>query len=276
MEFQKISSPSLRELFVDQLEHMILSGKLKIGEKLPPERQLAEMMQVSRAVVNSGISELEKKGFLIVKPRSGTYVADYRRKGTLDTLMSIMKYNGGRIRNEEIRSIFEVRIALDTLAAQLCIDRISDEEVQVLLEIIEQIRDAKDNQEAIQAAFEFQHEFALASQNTLLPLIFQSFRAPIFTMWERYCDLYGIQSLYESNYAMWTYIRNRDTKGAIEWINYSLGECISGSRQIYFPSAYLQNSPDTPGLPTIYRRFNARAAPHAHLTPKLFLRPRPV
>ena len=234
MEFQKISSPSLRELFVDQLEHMILSGKLKIGEKLPPERQLAEMMQVSRAVVNSGISELEKKGFLIVKPRSGTYVADYRRKGTLDTLMSIMKYNGGRIRNEEIRSIFEVRIALDTLAAQLCIDRISDEEVQVLLEIIEQIRDAKDNQEAIQAAFEFQHEFALASQNTLLPLIFQSFRAPIFTMWERYCDLYGIQSLYESNYAMWTYIRNRDTQGAIEWINYSLGECISGSRQIYY------------------------------------------
>ena len=234
MEFQKISSPSLRELFVDQLEHMILSGKLKIGEKLPPERQLAEMMQVSRAVVNSGISELEKKGFLIVKPRSGTYVADYRRKGTLDTLMSIMKYNGGRIRNEEIRSIFEVRIALDTLAAQLCIDRISDEEVQVLLEIIEQIRDAKDNQEAIQAAFEFQHEFALASQNTLLPLIFQSFRAPIFTLWARYCDLYGIQSLYERNYAMWTYIRNRDTKGAIEWINYSLGECISGSRQIYY------------------------------------------
>lgn len=63
MEFEKISSPSLRELFVDQLENMILSGKLKIGEKLPPERQLAQMMQVSRAVVNSGIAELEKKGF---------------------------------------------------------------------------------------------------------------------------------------------------------------------------------------------------------------------
>lgn len=63
MEFEKISSPSLRELFVDQLENMILSGKLKIGEKLPPERQLAQMMQVSRAVVNSGIAELEKRGF---------------------------------------------------------------------------------------------------------------------------------------------------------------------------------------------------------------------
>ena len=62
MEFEKISSPSLRELFVDQLENMILSGKLKIGEKLPPERQLAQMMQVSRAAVNSGIAELEKRG----------------------------------------------------------------------------------------------------------------------------------------------------------------------------------------------------------------------
>ena len=68
MEFQKISSPPLRDLFVEQLEHLILSGKLKIGEKLPPERQLAEMMQVSRAVVNSGLGELERKGFLNVKP----------------------------------------------------------------------------------------------------------------------------------------------------------------------------------------------------------------
>ena len=127
MEFQKISSPSLRDLFIEQLEHLILSGKLPVGEKLPPERQLAEMMQVSRAVVNSGISELEKKGFLTVKsPSSGTYVADFRRKGTLDTLIAIMNYNGGRMRDQEIRSIFEVRIALDTLAAQLAINTISD------------------------------------------------------------------------------------------------------------------------------------------------------
>ena len=81
MEFEKISSPSLRELFVQQLEQMILSGNLPVGEKLPPERQLAQEMQVSRAVVNGGISDLEKKGFLVVKPRSGTYVADYRRNG---------------------------------------------------------------------------------------------------------------------------------------------------------------------------------------------------
>ena len=234
MEFQKISAPSLHELFVDQLEHLILSGKLQIGEKLPPERQLAEMMQVSRSVVNSGINELEKKGFLVVKPRSGTYVADYRRKGTIDTLLAIMKYNGGRIRNEEIRSIFEIRIALDSLAAKLCIDRISDDEVQLLLEKVEAIRDAESKSAAIRAAFEFQHEFALASGNTLIPLVFQSFFAPINTMWERFVDLYGIDVLYQRNYKMWTYIHNRDTKGAIEWIETSMEECINGDYRIYY------------------------------------------
>lgn len=234
MEFQKICSPSLRELFVQQLEHMILSGKLKIGEKLPPERQLAEAMQVSRSVVNGGIAELEQKGFLVVKPRSGTYVADYRRKGTIDTLLSIMQYNGGRIRNEEMRSIFEVRLALDTLAAQLCIKTISDEDIQLLYTIIEKIRTAKSIDEASEAAFEFQHEFALLSKNTLIPLIFQSFRAPIFTMWERFCTLYGIPALYENNYKMWCYIRDHDTEGAVAWLQYSVGECINGIWQIYY------------------------------------------
>ena len=234
MEFQKISSPSLRDLFVEQLEHLILSGKLKIGEKLPPERQLAEMMQVSRAVVNSGLGELERKGFLNVKPRVGTFVADYRRKGTLDTLLSIMKYNGGKIRNEEIRSILEVRIALDTLVAQLCIDRITEDEIQLLRDKIEQIKDAQSIGEASQAAFAFQHEFALLSHNTLIPLNFQSFRAPVFTLWERFCTLYGIPILYENNYKLWTFIRDRDTQGAVNWIQDSVRESIDGNRTLYY------------------------------------------
>lgn len=234
MEFTKISSPSLRDLFVEQLENLILSGKLKIGEKLPPERQLAEMMQVSRAVVNSGLGELERKGFLIVKPRIGTFVADYRRKGTLDTLLSIMKYNGGRLRNEEIRSILEVRIALDTLAAQLCIDRISNEEIELLREKTERIKEAQSISDAAKAAFEFQHEFALLSHNTLIPLIFQSFRTPVFTLWERFCTLYGIPALYQNTFHLWTFIRDRDTEGAIEWIQASVGNSIDGSRNIYY------------------------------------------
>lgn len=234
MEFQKISSPSLKELFVQQIEHLILSGQLKIGEKLPSERQLAEMMKVSRAVVNNGIAELEENGFLLVKPRSGTYVADYRRYGNLNTLMAIMKYNGGQIRNEEIRSIFEVRLALDTLVARLCIDRISDEEIDVLQRKVEAIKNAKTISEATQEAFDFQHQFALCSGNTLIPLIFQSFKTPISTLWQRFCELYGIECLYERNYKLWTYIKNHDTAGAIAWIEESIRDYTDGDHQIYY------------------------------------------
>ena len=84
MEFKKLTAPSLKELFITEIQNMILSGKLEIGEQLPPERELAESMHVSRAVVNSGIATLEKKGFLDVRPRIGNFVADYRRNGTLE------------------------------------------------------------------------------------------------------------------------------------------------------------------------------------------------
>ena len=60
----KISTPSLKDLFVKELENKILSGELKVGDKLPSERELASSMQVSRAVVNAGIAELEQKVFL--------------------------------------------------------------------------------------------------------------------------------------------------------------------------------------------------------------------
>lgn len=152
----------------------------------------------------------------------------------MDTLIAIMNYNGGRMRDQEIRSIFEVRIALDTLAAQLAIDTISDKNIQRLLESVNQIRDAQDVTTAIEAAYEFQHEFALISGNTLIPLIFQSFRAPIFNMWEHYCELYGIEELYRSNYKTWTYIRDRDTQGAVTWIRTSMQDCINGEHQIYY------------------------------------------
>lgn len=107
MKFTKLNAPSLKDLFVSELETMILSGKLEIGTKLPSERELAASMQVSRAVVNAGIAELEQKGFLVVKPRIGTFVEDYHRNGTIETLTSLMKYNGGMLGDNEIRSILE-------------------------------------------------------------------------------------------------------------------------------------------------------------------------
>jgi DNA-binding FadR family transcriptional regulator len=93
MELPRLQAPSLKELFIKEMEAQILSGKLPIGSKLPSEREIAEAMGVSRAVVNAGLMEMARKGFLEIKPRSGAFVADYRRKGTSETLLSIMNFN---------------------------------------------------------------------------------------------------------------------------------------------------------------------------------------
>ena len=69
MEFKKLNAPTLKELFVKELESQILSGRLPIGTRLPPERELAASMQISRSVVNEGVIALAEKGFLDIRQR---------------------------------------------------------------------------------------------------------------------------------------------------------------------------------------------------------------
>lgn len=234
MEFEKLTSPSLKELFISNIEAKILSGELPVGQQLPPERQLAQSMGVSRAVVNSGIVELENRGFLDVRPRVGTFVADYRRAGTMETLKSIMTYNRGRLRNEEIRSILEVRDALDKLAVADIIPHVTELDNMLLLEKVEAIRQASDNRQAAEAAFAFQHELAMLSGNTLLPLIFRSFYSSVLVLWERFCALHGIDTLYQTSCRLCGHIRDKDIPGAVAWIDYCTRETVSGSRRIYY------------------------------------------
>ena len=234
MEFEKLISPSLKELFISNIEAKILSGELPVRQQLPPERQLAQSMGVSRAVVNSGIVELENRGFLDVRPRVGTFVADYRRAGTMETLKSIMTYNRGRLRNEEIRSILEVRDALDKLAVADIIPHVTELDNMLLLEKVEAIRQARDSRQAAEAAFAFQHELAMLSGNTLLPLIFRSFYSSVLVLWERFCALHGIDTLYQTSCRLCGHIRDKDIPGAVAWIDYCTRETISGSRRIYY------------------------------------------
>lgn len=233
MNFQKLSAPSLKELFVSELENKILSGELAIGSRLPSERELAASMQVSRAVVNSGISEMEKKGFLVVKPRIGTFVEDYRKNGTLDTLVSIMKYNGGNIGKKEVKAILEMRVVLVGLAGKLAIESCSDEELATLLPLLEKCKKATDNDEVVNCTFHLYHELAYLCGNSLLPLFFMSFRDLVTKLWTRFVIKYGIDALIDSDIQFVDRILTRDYDGLMNLISANTQESIDGSRPIY-------------------------------------------
>lgn len=233
MEFEKLSAPSLKTLFVQQLQGMILSGELPVGTQLPPERELAEQMQVSRAVVNGGLSELAKQGFLEISPRQGAWVADYRRRGNLSTLVAIMDYRGGVLGKGEIRSILEVRRALEHLAADRAIDFASEADMEQLRDTLIQLAQTDAPAQAAEAAFTFQHTLALIGGNSILPLIYYSFKPPVIALWMRFCRLYGIQALLHNTEVLYSHLKARDKAGAAQWIDAYLEQAITGGQQIY-------------------------------------------
>ena len=205
MEFAKLSAPSLKDLFVQQLQGMILSGALPVGTQLPPERTLAEQMQVSRTVVNSGLAELSDQGFL----------------------------EGGVLGRDEIRSILEVRRALEHLAAERAILYASDQGLEKLGEALERMAEAPGAAQAAEAAFAFQHELALVGGNSIVPLIYYSFKPPVIALWTRFCTLYGIPALVRNTQTLYALLRARDLEGASRWIDEYLEQAISGTQQIY-------------------------------------------
>lgn len=230
MEFAKLSAPSLKDLFVQQLQGMILSDELPMGTQLPPERELAQQMKVSRAVVNGGLAELAQQGFLEVRPRQGTFVADYRRKGNLSTLIAIMEYQGRACWARMRYALFwRWRRALEHLAAQRAIRYASDEALARLGDIVARIAAAQNNAQAAEAAFAFQHELALAGGNSILPLIYYSFKAPVITLWLRFCRMYGIGALCRNTETLYNYLCRRDMDGAERWIDAYLEQAIDGA-----------------------------------------------
>ena len=216
MGFTKISALSFTDLFVQQIENLILSGELAVGEQLPPARELSVKMGVSRPVISAGLVELEKLGFVEIVPRQGVYVSDYRRKGTVETLVAIMRYNSGTMRKSEVKSLLEVREQLECLWARLVIESAGNEELEGLGSILDELKNAPDVDVAADAVFRFYHELASRSGNFLLPLMYYSFRSPGIYLWTLYCKRNGIEAMYRLKLDFYKALLNRDVDAAIE------------------------------------------------------------
>lgn len=219
MGFQKISSLSLTDLFVQQIENMILSGELAVGEQLPPARELSIRMGVSRPVISAGVIELEKLGFVEIIPRQGVYVSDYRRKGTVETLNAIMRYNQGMMRKPEVKSLLEVRESLECLCTRLVLDNASDAELENLGGILDELKNTKTAEDAAEKTFLFFHELAILSGNVLLPLMYHSFKAPGVHLWSIYAKKFGIKALYDLKIDYYRALLNWDEGEALAQVH---------------------------------------------------------
>lgn len=151
----------LRELVFEALREAILKGVLKPGERLM-EIQLAEEMGVSRTPVREAIRKLELEGLVAMVPRKGAYVASLSMK--------------------DIIEVFEIRGALEGLAAELAAERITDEELEelerYLVRITESI-EAGDLALVVAIDTDFHSQLYKASRNERLAQIINNLREQI-------------------------------------------------------------------------------------------------
>ena len=176
---EPIQKDSLIEKFVRRFENLILSGNIRIGEKLPSERELAAKMDVSRQVVHEGLMDLAVKGLVSLKPRSGWIVNDYRKSGSLPLLNSLFEYGEGELDREVAESLFSVRMLMETEAAGEAAEHRTEENLRDLHSVIEKEKKLSEDEleKRISFDFDFHLETAAASGNIVYPLLLNSCRA---------------------------------------------------------------------------------------------------
>jgi GntR family transcriptional regulator, transcriptional repressor for pyruvate dehydrogenase complex len=173
-----IRNESLPDMFVARLEKLILSGQLAIGRKLPPERELAQQLGVSRPVVHEGLVDLAFKGLVSMRPRVGAVVNDYRKEGSLAVLVSLMHYHNGGLDPKLLRSSLAMRRLFEMETARLAAANRTKEHLGAFRAVLaeEKIADRGNAESISNIDFRFHHLIALASDNFVYPLLLNTFR----------------------------------------------------------------------------------------------------
>ena len=130
-----VQRKSLTEHVFDQLAGQIMAGSLAAGGPLPAERELCELLQVSRTAVREAVRRLEQAGLVATHQGSQTRVLDYRRTGGLDLLPALLIQVDGQINLAVVRGVMELRSALAPDAARLAAERRTTAHCQSLMEL---------------------------------------------------------------------------------------------------------------------------------------------
>lgn len=174
-----IKTDSLKQVFVNRFEDLILSGKLSMGQKLPSERELALQLGVSRPVVHEGLVELATKGLISLKPRVGAVVNDYRKSGSPEILNSLFNYQKGNLDPKILNSILQMRILMEVETARLASIHRTKDHLTSFEEIIKREKKIKhtDIESLVAVDFEFHHLITLATDNLIYPLLMNSMKS---------------------------------------------------------------------------------------------------
>jgi GntR family transcriptional regulator, transcriptional repressor for pyruvate dehydrogenase complex len=178
--FCPVKSGKISEQISRQIKEAIQRGTMKLGEKLPPARELAERFQASRISVREALNSLKTEGFVTIKPGAGTFVSEINSKRISQSLSFIL-----RTQNTSFTALTEARIIFEPAIARLASERMVMEDFERLGQNIEDAAKALESRDlATDVNVEFHSLLARATRNPVLALTMDT----VFNIWKEWSD----------------------------------------------------------------------------------------
>ncbi len=170
-DVEAIHKTKVYEKVALQLQRLICDGSLKPGEKLPPERELADMFHVSRGSLRDAVRALEVTGFVEARHGEGTVVRTPSADSLLNPLTAAMLR-----RREFVGELLEFRAMIEPVLAKRAAANALPEDVQHLEDIIRRQQEKVDRGEiAIDEDTEFHNAIAQAARNEVVLNVLDAF-----------------------------------------------------------------------------------------------------
>lgn len=179
-----ISQPAAHELAMEQIKRCIQLGLFLPGEKLPPERILAERLSVSRSTIREAVRLLQDSGLIEVRrgATGGLVVRDSQVEDPVELRAWI------RRQRAHLNELMDFRLVIEGAAAELAACRRTDDDLSRLEAAMQRMEQSKladlnriESAQVFNAAdTEFHMEIALAARNSMLAKAVEDIRREMF------------------------------------------------------------------------------------------------
>ena len=158
------------------LRREILSGRLRPGDRVPTERELATALGVSRASVHHAIAALATQGLLAPRRRTGTIVNDLREHGSLDVLRDVFAVTRPKEATALVAGVLELRRLLGGEAVAIACARRTEGDLAAFAAAVEKLRRASDRRAIVSAEAALFACITTATHNLAFALTVSSLR----------------------------------------------------------------------------------------------------
>ncbi|AET66790.1 transcriptional regulator [Desulfosporosinus orientis DSM 765] len=170
---------------INQIYTMIISGTLKSGDRLPPERELTVQLNVSRTALREALKGLEFLGIIDCKHGNGTFVSNNVKSTIIKTLSIAFKLNNGKESD-----ILQLRYILEIECVKTAAKKATDNDILQLKNILEKLNNVSDQKEKSFFDQKFHYYLISISDN----LLFNYLADSIFYLMEQF--IFSIRSFY--------------------------------------------------------------------------------